>query len=312
MARHPHLLPFDPSRPFRTRDAISTGVSAERLRRSDLISPVPGVRVSAASPSDLPGLLAAAALRLPPGAVFSHSTAARLLGLPLPAELESEQRLHVTVPAPRRAMDAQNFAGHSARLAPADLRPHLGLPSTAPARTWRDLATMLEVPDLVAAGDALIQRRTWPVLASVNDLEEVVENTPARARGARRLREALPLLDGRSESRKESQLRVEMVRAGIEGLRSNAKIFDRRGFEIGRFDLVDVDAMTATDYEGDQHRTDRVQWYRDVERQRRLQEEGWHLVRVTADDDLRVMARSIAQGRAARRGLGLTRRPLVL
>lgn len=103
-----------------------------------------------------------------------------------------------------------------------------------------------------------------------------------------------------------------MTRAGIDGLRCNATIYDSRGFQIGRFDLVDLDAMTVTDYEGDQHRTDRRQWHRDVERHRRLQAEGWHLVRVTADDDLAEIARSLARARTSRLGLGARLRPVVV
>ena len=35
-------------------------------------------------------------------------------------------------------------------------------------------------------------------------------------------------------------------------------------------------------YEGDHHRTDPQQWRRDIERDRRMQAEGWIVLRVTA------------------------------
>ena len=49
-----------------------------------------------------------------------------------------------------------------------------------------------------------------------------------------------------------------------------------------RPDLVWREARVCVQYEGDHHRTDPRQWRRDIERDRRMQAEGWIVLRVTA------------------------------
>ncbi len=49
-------------------------------------------------------------------------------------------------------------------------------------------------------------------------------------------------------------------------------------------DLVYEEEQVWIEVEGDQHRTDRAQWRRDVVRYERLTDLGWRVVRVSADD----------------------------
>lgn len=48
-------------------------------------------------------------------------------------------------------------------------------------------------------------------------------------------------------------------------------------------DLAYPDRRVGVEHEGDQHRTDAVQWQRDIERYERLAAAGWRMVRVTRD-----------------------------
>lgn len=216
---------------------------------------------------------AAIALTLPPGAVFSHQTAAALWRLPLPHRLGTE--VHITSPTGTRARRGKNLLGHQRSLAPDDLARHHGLALTEPGRTFTDLADSCDLIALVAIGDAIARRWGKPR----------VESAVARVRSTRRitlLREALALLDPASESPKESELRVLLTMAGISPLTANPSVYDARGRFIARVDLA-ITLRIAIEYEGDHHR-DKAQWRKDIARRRRLEAEGWIYLSVTQAD----------------------------
>lgn len=137
-------------------------------------------------------------LVLPPSGRFTHLTAAARHGLwlpplprPLPlwaAQLRSETR-------PQRP---GLVVSRHPSLAPAEQRG--GVPLDSVAATVLACARDLAVLDLVVLLDAALQLRR----CSVEELRDVAA---ARRRGAPRLREALDLADGRSESPFESLLR---------------------------------------------------------------------------------------------------------
>src|SRR5215207_4178379 len=83
--------------PFHVREADALDVGRSRLRGADLTAPFRGVRTAASTP-DLVELCHTYAARMPQGHHFSDVTAARLWGIPLPAEID--ERVHVTAPYP--------------------------------------------------------------------------------------------------------------------------------------------------------------------------------------------------------------------
>lgn len=216
--------------------------------------------------------------RLPAGAWFSHVTAALLWGIPIPPRARDEPRLHVTVAAPRRAIDSKRVLGHRAALTAGEVTTMADLPVTTPARTWRDLAAMLELPDLVAAGDAILRRR----LADEAALLSLGED--GAFRGSRRLRDALELLDGRAESPPESLLRVALIRSGIPPMLVNEPLHDRTGRFVARPDLRLRDWPIVIEYDGDGHRTDQQQWRKDIGRFAAIEDLGETVIRATGDD----------------------------
>jgi very-short-patch-repair endonuclease len=218
---------------------------------------------------------------MPRSAVFSHSTAALLYGIPLPLELENARALHISVPGTRRSVDAAGIVGHEVHLPVAEVGLRAGIPLTTPARTWCDLGALLEFGDLVAAGDFLL-RRVSP-LTDRSSLARAVDDYRSR-RGIRNLRRALPLLSERSESRRESLLRIILIEAGLPSLEVNHEVFDDKGNLVARIDLAHPARKIAIEYEGDHHRTDKRQWRIDVARVRRLNAIGWRVTRATADD----------------------------
>ncbi|MBW8870814.1 MAG: DUF559 domain-containing protein [Leifsonia sp.] len=64
----------------------------------------------------------------------------------------------------------------------------------------------------------------------------------------------------------------------------NHRIHERDGSFVARVDLAYPEWRLALEYEGDHHRTDRGQWHKDIDRQSRLEDLGWRVIRVTAAD----------------------------
>ncbi|TFB50323.1 DUF559 domain-containing protein [Cryobacterium tagatosivorans] len=312
-------------RPFLTATARDAGVGPSRLRGADLYRPFWGIRSPAPpAPAGAPGVAApgadasaaavavealcrALALRMPPHAFFTHETAAQLLRLPLPRAFEAAPPLHVGMPAPARAMDARGVVGHSMRIRADDVVVWQGLRFTGPARTWLDLAARLSLVDLVAAGDYLVQWRR--PLATLDELADAVARYPSR-RGLARARDALPLVRTRSESRRETKLRVAIVLGGLPEPECNLNIYDPDGRLLARADLAYPEFRLLLEYQGDHHRTDRAQWRRDIRRVGSLEDQGWQVLQFT-DDDLRDPAALLARIELRLRGRGWTgtRRP---
>ena len=83
--------------PFSVGRALALGVGVGRLRGADLERPFWGIRVPTGSERSIVNMVDAYAERMSPGAYFSHITAARLWGIPLPFALERRSALDVAV-----------------------------------------------------------------------------------------------------------------------------------------------------------------------------------------------------------------------
>lgn len=275
----PHPLA---SGPFRNRDAVAHGISPKRLRGTDLDRSIWGVRrVPAPGEAELREKCRSFAARMPEGAFFSHVTAALLLGAPLPYRLEREARVHIGVAAPARAPHASGILGHRLDLLPGHLASTWGLVHTSPARTWCDLASLLTLHELVAAGDFLIHWRmphtTIPELRRVSQ-------TFIGQRGMKIIREALPLLGDRAESPPESALRVIVVQAGTPHPRINHVIVMTEDGAVVRTDLAFDEQKVLIEYQGDYHRKKTDQWRKDMTRRSRLEAQGWLVIELNAND----------------------------
>jgi hypothetical protein len=246
-----------------------------RLRASDLWIPAKGVRLPS-DRTDLVSICRAIALALPPSAVFSHVTAARLLGLPVRREDLRDGRVHVTTPTGVRARRGRRIAGHQRPLPEGAVEECHRLPVTSPARTFCDLAGVLPLANLVALGDAAARMRGLPAIA------EAIELVPKRRR-PRDLNVAFEQLDPASESPKESELRVLLVSAGLGPFEANFVVTDGEGAFVARVDLALSALKIAIEYEGDHHR-DKEQWRKDLARRRRLEALGWTYISVTQSD----------------------------
>ncbi|AKN15863.1 hypothetical protein MHAE_09580 [Mycobacterium haemophilum DSM 44634] len=153
-----------------------------------------------------------------------------------------------------------------------------GLPVTTPARTAYDLGRQLPRGQALARLDALM----WatPFLT-----EEVLllAKRHAGARGVRRLRTVLPLIDGGAASPKETWLRLLLIDNGLPIPTTQIPVV-HSWRTVGVLDMGWEELKVAAEYDGDQHRSDRRQYVRDQRRLRKLEELGWIIIRVIAED----------------------------
>ncbi|MFJ3036403.1 hypothetical protein ACIPC2_18530 [Curtobacterium pusillum] len=265
-------------RPFRVREALHRGVSAGRLRSRALLRPFHGIRAWT-RPTTHEQRARAVLPRLRPDQVFSHTTAAAILGIPLPRRLERDPRIHVTTLGTDQAIRVRGTVGHRARRGRVRI-VHSGTAAlTHPADTFIALATLLSRDELIVVGDALVGWLGW------SDRDELV--AAARryrgARGIRRVRAALEEIRPGSRSPGETRLRLALTRRGLPQPELNHDVVVD-GQWVACVDLAYPAARVAIEYESDLHRTDDRTFRKDLTRGEHLKDVGWWLVRATADD----------------------------
>lgn len=270
------------------------GVSAERLRRTDLHRPFRGVRVPTGTESDLRTLCRAALAVLPAGSAVAESTALTLLGVELPTRLASSE-IHVRVPSSAVRPARAGIVVHASTRV-VHLAAGLDIPVVAAEEAWLDCAARADVDTLVVLGDALL-RRQQPA-AVLDELKDIVARTPPGTRGIARLRAALSDVRPGTDSLMETRTRLLLVRSGLPEPRVNRSV-QVAGRFIAMPDLIYEEAKIAIEYDGDIHRTDRATWMRDIRRREQLQAAGWLVLTATADDVLRDPAQFVRRVRTA-------------
>lgn len=164
------------------------------------------------------------------------------------------------------------------RVRPDEVTLVAGLPVTTLARTAFDLARQLRRGEAVARLDALMRATPFDV-GEVS----VLAIRYRGARGLRRLRAALPLVDPGAASPKETWLRLLLIDAGLSAPTTQIPVHDHWRL-VGVLDMGWERYKVAAEYDGDRHRSDRRQYARDQWRSRKLQELAWIVVRVIAED----------------------------
>ncbi|MGJ5591557.1 endonuclease domain-containing protein [Micrococcus lylae] len=296
--------PFPASLPslFTVAEATSLDVRRNRLRAGDLVSPYWGVRSRTDSPpsfADQVRLLQ----RLSPGSIATHWTAAALWGMWLPGTLEPRNDdIHLSRHrddggTPRRI----GVKGHELK-STAGITEVDGIRLTSPAHTWVDLAGQTRfLDDLVACGDSLRQRADGPgaeksrfefPLAEPSDVLQAMTDRRGR-RGVRLAREAWESVRSGVDSIPETRVRLMTVDHGFPEPAVNPVIRLADG-RLVRPDLAWEKLRICIQYDGDHHRS-QEQFRKDIDRDRRMQAEGWIVIRVagsalTKDGRLALMA----------------------
>ena len=287
---------------FTVAEATSLDVHRNRLRANDLVSPYWGVRFRQDSPpsyTDQIRLLQ----RLSPGSIATHWTAAALWGMWLPGTLEPRTSdVHLSRHrndggTPRRI----GVTGHELK-STAGITEIDGVRLTTPAHTWVDLAGQTRfLDDVVACGDSLLQRADGPgaersrfdfPLAEPSDVLQAMADRRGR-RGIRLAQEAWELVRSGVDSIPETRVRLMTLDHGFPEPTVNPVVRLRDG-RLVRPDLAWEKLKICIQYDGDYHRS-QEQFRKDIERDRRMQAEGWIVIRVagsalTKDGRLALMA----------------------
>jgi hypothetical protein len=182
--------------------------------------------------------------------VIVSTTAAQLHGLWLPP---LNDPIHVATARPDRASRHMTrtrrpeFRAHRRQLECDDVIDVAGVVVSSIPRTWVDLAAVLSLPDLVAAGDSALRAGV-----TVEELGAVIQRS-GRLRGIRRAREGLPLLDKRSRSRPESHLRLAASSPDLPKWQVNEAVYRDEGGWLAEPDLSLPEAKIALEYQGEDH-----------------------------------------------------------
>jgi very-short-patch-repair endonuclease len=299
--RHSNLPSALLTEPFLVRDAVQS-IPYERLRQPGIVLLARGLRAS--SPI-------AAQARIDPlhfvrllgsHQHFSHTTAASLWGMPVPAT----SSLHTTTVGDGSVTRRPGFVGHRVSLERADVDQIRGIPVSSRVGAWAECSTLVPLDDLVAMGDFLVGTKCG------HDREELVGAVTRRAgaRGTRILRQALDLVCVGAESQRETRLRLQLLREGFRLPLLNCTIHDDHDRFVARSDIVFGRERVVVEYDGDKHRTDRKTFRNDKRRREALADAGWHALSLS-DDDLSGdnwtafvsrLRRALARGEAARLG----------
>lgn len=237
------------------------------------------LRADHAQPASVLELAKAYSQRMPATHVFSHATAAVIQGMWLPYRLETDRRLHVSVPQNARAPQMVGIVGHKREVIVTDRVE--GLRVTSLLHTWIDVAPTLTRVELVAASDFLCRGRN--PIHTPEELKVVAAELTGR-RGCRALREAASLARAAVDSPQETKTRLFIVDDGIPEPEVNFVIRDSDGYFVARVDLAWPRFRVCVEYEGDGHRTDPKQFRKDITRRERVEDQGWRMVRITDDD----------------------------
>ncbi len=256
-----------------TAQALDAGLTRRQL--SALVDrgwsrPARGVYVQPDPPDPFRSSLRAGLLLCPEAAACS-TTGARLYdlwGLPIwsPAELPELIVPTGTLRGQRSGMRVR-FG-----LDPADRVRRKGFPVTSLARTVADLAGILPLDELICALDSALA------------LGWSLDGHPLSRRREARLKEALRLADGRSESALETRLRLLLVRAGLPPEALQFRLFTVGGVCFARLDFAWPSCRLAVEADGREVHDRPAAVHEDRKRQNRIMAAGWSLLRFTWKD----------------------------
>ena len=261
---------MDTRRPFTRADAIKAGIEPKLFRGSRFRRLFSGVYVDAAvQPS--PALQAAAALLGHDAAAYvSHATAARVYGVPIPP-LPDE---HVSVP---ERTQRRPRVGVRCHVCPAPrVRVHQGVRVSEYDQMFVELASLLDLVDLVVVGDNLVRK------GRLTCARLVAHCSTSTMPGARRALAAARFVRARVDSPMETRLRMLLVLAGLPEPEVNLTLRDVDGQPLRRFDLSYQQAKVIVEYDGRHHIEREEQWEADLGRREAIDDDGWRLLVVTS------------------------------
>ena len=191
-------------------------------------------------------------------------------------DTEDTAELHVLNPLRHQIRSAEGLVVHRREGAP--LTTVRGRPATAAAWTAVEVARALPRPRALATLDAALRSGHCDPAS----LERALIEQSGR-RGIVKVRALLPCADARAESPMESEARLVMIDGGLPVPVLQHEIIDSRG-QLRRLDFAWPEAMVAAEYDSDVWHTGADAMRRDREKLAAVQDLGWIVVPIVADD----------------------------
>ncbi|KUI20208.1 hypothetical protein AU193_16805 [Mycobacterium sp. GA-1285] len=155
-----------------------------------------------------------------------------------------------------------------------------------PARTAFDLGRHLPRGRAIARLDALLRAQPF----SMEDVLLLAKRYRG-ARGVKRLKEALPLVDSGAASPRETWLRLLFIDAGLPKPSTQIPIVDEFGNVLRTVDMGWEDFKVVAEYDGDQHRTSRAQYVKDLRVIPQIERLDWIVLRAIKEDHPQYLVR---------------------
>ena len=165
------------------------------------------------------------------------------------------------------------------RIADDEITSVDGMPVTTIARTAFDLGRYQRRNRAIARMDALMRAAPF----SSEEISLLAKRYRG-ARGVKLLKDALPLVDGGAASPRETWLRLLYIDGGLPKPTTQIPIFDVDGTLLRTVDMGWEDFKVVSEYDGDQHRTDRPQYVKDLRVIPKIERLGFIVERVIKED----------------------------
>jgi hypothetical protein len=276
--------------PFVGSEALAHGELSRHQLRTRYQALFPNVYLSRTETPSQRALITAAWLWARRAATVAGLSAAALHGSPW-VDNRSPVELVWSNARPPRGIVTRDLT-----LYDCELQTLAGLLVTTPERTAFDIGRQRPTKLAVAHLDALA-RATG---VKVCDVEELAAQHRG-SRGLRRLETTLSLVDPGAQSPKETWLRLLLIDAGLPRPTTQIRVLDEDGYAFALLDMGWEEWMVAVEYDGDQHRSDRWQYVKDMRRIKRLEELGWIVIRVVAEDGAAGIVRRVCDALGQRR-----------
>lgn len=266
---------------FTVRDALLTnGMSYDEVRTGPYRRLFQGVYAVPGEEIDHELRCRAATAFCPRGAMLTGASALTVHGVPLAQTFDDVTLLiGERVPVHR----STGIVMRRGRAIDDDWTPWHGIRLATPTRAVFDALRSLPPRRSIGCADAAVRAGAVHVDELYRLLAERHDNGVVRAR------KVVELIDARSESPKESELRVVLLLSGI-ALEPQLEITLPNGRKV-RADLGDDELKVLVEYDGAWHGAE-TEVLHDRRRRKELRDAGWHVIVVTADE-LRGSARQL-------------------
>jgi len=213
------------------------------------------------------------------GIVVFGVTALQVMGVALPHRLQDWDACHILVPRDSLHPERNNVVTHRSIHPPAAWKFFSGVPVSHPVDQWLQLRGA-SIDELVEVGDGFLRRKN-PLL-TLDDMQAKLAERDGWA-GVKKATAAMRWVRPNTDSLYETRTRLLLVRAGLPEPVVNLEVWCPNLGRLFHVDLGYEKEKVAVEYDGAVHVNDRTQMSIDAERRRILQDQGWMIITITAE-----------------------------